>query len=571
MTHRPPFVVAGLLAGGLLFLPPVSGQSPGRAPVRAPHGMVASASERASQVGVDVLRRGGNAVDAAVAVGLALAVTHPTAGNLGGGGFSVIRMADGTSTVIDFRETAPGRAKRDLYLDERGAVIPEASTVGALAPGVPGTVAGLALALEKHGTRKWRDLVEPARRLAAEGFPVTRHLARDLRAHAPLLERFPESRRIFLKDGAFYREGDTFRQPELAQTLRRLRDRGPREFYEGRTAELIAEEMQAGGGLISREDLRGYRAVVRKPLRGAYRGYEILTMPPPSSGGTALLQMLNVLERFDVAALGHNSSQKQHVLIETMRRAFADRAQFLGDPDFVSVPVAGLTSRRYAAELFKTIDPARATPSDRISHGRPAAYESPETTHYSIVDAQGNAVSTTYTLNGAYGSGLTVTGAGFLLNNEMDDFTSKPGAPNLFGLIQGEANAIAPRKRPLSSMTPTLVLKDGKLRFVVGSPGGPTIINTVLQITVNVIDHGMNLQQAVDAPRIHHQWLPDQVRHEPFGLPRDVLDALKARGHRLAERPGNIGDAQAVMVDPETGDRLGASDPRNPDGRALGY
>jgi gamma-glutamyltranspeptidase / glutathione hydrolase len=570
----PPAGVLLFLIGFLAFLPlrapSYPGTAPTREPVRAPRGMVASSHRLASAVGVAVLQRGGNAVDAAVAVGLALAVVDPRAGNLGGGGFSVIRMADGTTSVVDFREVAPGRANRDMYLDREANVIPEASTVGALAAGVPGTVAGLALALEKHGTLRWRDLVEPARRLALDGFRVSHHFAADLRARTELLERFPESQRIFLRDGQFYREGDTFRQQDLARTLRRLQEKGPGEFYGGRTAELIVRQMEESGGLITLEDLERYRPILRQPVRGTYRGYEVLTMPPPSSGGAVLIEMLNILEQFDLRGIGHNSPEKYHILAEAMKRAFADRAEYFGDPAFVKVPVTGLTSKEYAQELFRSIDRKRATPSERVSPGRPARYESPETTHYSVVDAAGNAVSTTYTLNGAYGSGLTVRGAGFLLNNEMDDFTSKPGAPNLYGLIQGEKNAIAPGKRPLSSMTPTIILKDGRLFLVIGSPGGPTIINTVLQVTLNLVDHGMNLQEAIGAPRVHHQWLPDRIYHEPNGLPRDVVEALRAKGHRLEER-SPIGDAQGVVVDPATGMRLGASDPRNPDGRAAGY
>ncbi len=537
----------------------------------APHGMVASSSEIASRVGADVLKRGGNAVDAAVAVGLALAVTYPTAGNLGGGGFMVVRMADGRAAALDFREMAPARAHRDMYLDPKTKeVLPEASTVGYLAAGVPGTVAGMALARDRYGTRKWADLVEPARKLAVRGFPVSHDLAAELKAH-PRLARFAESRRVFQRNGKFYEPGETFRQPDLAATLGRIQRVGPSEFYQGKTARLLAEDMQRHGGLISLEDLKSYRPVVRTPLRGTYRGYEIVTMPPPSSGGIALLEMLNLLEPLGLRAMGHSSSRKYHALVEVMRRAFADRAEHLGDPDFVRVPTAGLTSKRYASDLFKTIDWDRATPSARVKAGAPARYESLQTTHYSVVDRAGNAVSTTYTLNAGYGSGATVTGAGFLLNNEMDDFTSKPGSPNQFGLLQGEANAIQPRKRPLSSMTPTIVLREGKLRFVTGSPGGPTIINTVLQTVINVVDHDMNLQQAVAAPRIHHQWMPDEIRHEPYGLAADVRAALEKMGHRFAPSARYIGDVQTVAVDPKTGWRMGASDPRSPDGGAVGH
>lgn len=547
---------------------PVSGQT---TPAYARHGMVASSSDHASRIGADVLKRGGNAVDAAVAVGLAMAVTYPTAGNLGGGGFMLLRMEDGRTAAIDFRETAPAKAHRELYVDPKtGKVREEESTVGYRAAGVPGSAAGFGLALEKFGTRKWSELIEPARQLADRGFPVSYDLAGELKTTS-VLGRFPETRRVFQRDGRFYEPGETFRQPDLAATLKRMQERGPREFYEGRTARLLAEDMERNHGLITLEDLKAYRPVVREVLQGSYRGYTILTMPPPSSGGIALLEMLNLLEPLDVKGMGHNSSRKYHALIEVMRRAFADRAEYLGDPDFVKVPVVGLTSKAYAQKLFKTIDFERATPSEKVRGGKPLGYESPQTTHYSVVDRFGNAVSVTYTLNTAYGSGATVKGAGFLLNNEMDDFTSQPGTPNRYGLLQGEANAIAPRKRPLSSMTPTIVLKDGRLRFVTGSPGGPTIINTVLQTVVNVIDHEMNIQQAVGAPRIHHQWMPDEIRHEPYGLAPDVIQALRAKGHRFVPNPRYIGDAQAIAVDPGSGWRMGASDPRSPDGLAVGH
>ncbi len=538
--------------------------------VRGQQGLVASSSEIATRVGVDILQNGGNAVDAAVAVGLALAVTHPTAGNIGGGGFMLVRMNDGHCAAIDYRETAPAAAARDMYLNEKGEVVPGASTVGHRAAGVPGSVAGFALALEKFGSMKWADVVEPARILASEGFPVSQALAEDLR-EADALAQFAESRRIFLNDGKFYDEGDTLRQPELAETLARLKERGPREFYEGRTAHLIVEEMKAGGGLITLEDLQSYRPVIREPLRGNYRGYAIITMSPPSSGGVALIEMLNMLERHDVASLGHDSSAKYHLLIEVMRRAFADRAILMGDPDVVEIPVRGLISKEYAAHLNKSIDLRRATPSSEVRHGDPIPYEAPQTTHYSIVDAAGNAVANTYTLNTAYGSGVTVRGAGFLLNNQMDDFTSKPGVPNAYGLIQSERNTIAPGKRPLSSMTPAIILKDGRLFMVVGSPGGPTIINTVLQVILNVIDHGMNIRRAVESPRIHHQWLPDRVDWEPSGLARDVRVELEKAGHQLASKGRLIGDVQGIMIDFSTGARYGASDPRGSTGAAMGY
>lgn len=570
-TNVPSLLLLAFLGCGAVR---VRAQAPGPQPIRAVHGMVAAREGHAARVGVEILRRGGNAVDAAVAVGLALAVTHPSAGNLGGGGFMVIRMANGSSVAIDYREVAPALARRDLYLDGAGNVIPDASTVGYRAVGVPGTVSGLALAQQKHGVLKWRDVVEPARRLAEQGFPVSFSLSASLRGDA-VLGRFSESRRVFLKNGAFFAPGETLRQPDLAQTLRRLQEAGPREFYEGETARRIADDMKASGGLITLDDLKRYKAVERSVLRGTYRGYEVVTMPPPSSGGVALLEMLNLLEPQDVAGIGFNSVQSNHLLIEVMRRAFADRSAFMGDPDFVKVPVQGLTSKRYAAEVAKTIDRDKATPSARTGAGKPQAHESEQTTHYSVVDAAGNAVSNTYTLNGSYGSGVTARGTGVLLNNEMDDFTSKPGVPNQFGLIQGEANAIAPFKRPLSSMTPTILVKNNKPFLVIGSPGGPTIITTVLQVLLNVVDHGMNLREAVGAPRLHHQWLPDAINVEAYKMSKDMIEVLQGRGHVFGPKAGKAGnywgDAQGVMIDPATGLRLGASDPRSQDGLAAGY
>jgi gamma-glutamyltranspeptidase / glutathione hydrolase len=540
-------------------------------PVRARHGIVASASPIASRVGMEILQRGGNAIDAAVGVGLALAVTWPSAGNLGGGGFMMIRRAGGDTEVIDYRERAPLAASRDMYLDGDGNVIKDASTVGYKAIGVPGSVAGLALASTRHGKLKWAEVIEPARRLADEGFTVPFHVARSLRASSDLLSRFPESKRIFLRDGNDINEGEIFKQPELAATLGRLKASGPREFYEGDTARRIVEDVKANGGLLSAEDLKTYEPTIRKPLHGTYRGYEIITMPPPSSGGVALLEMLNMLEPYNIAGMEPNSSAAIHLMVEIERRAFADRAAFLGDTDFVSnVPISGLISKEYAANLIKTINPDRATPSSEIREGSPVAYESPETTHFTVIDEEGNVVSNTYTLNNSYGSGVTARGTGVLLNNEMDDFTSKPGVANAYGLLQSENNAIAPRKRPLSAMTPTIVLKDGKVIFALGSPGGPTIINTVFQVIVNMLDFRMNLQQAIDAPRYHHQWMPDHIRWEPFGLNADTRKALEARGHQFADKPGYMGDCEGVMIDAETGMRLGASDPRL-GGAAVGY
>ena len=545
-----------------------------RPPVRGRHGMVSSVSQIASQVGVDVLKRGGNAIDAAVAVGLALAVVWPSAGNLGGGGFMVIRLADGRTTAIDYREMAPAAAHRNVYLDAKGEYIKESSQYGHRAGGVPGTVAGLALALEKYGKLKWATVVEPARRLAADGFPVWYQLERSLKGSSEQLSRYPETKRIFLRDGRPYETGDRFRQPELAQVLARLKSAGPREFYTGRTARLIEASMKrvAGDGPVwmTVDDLKNYRAIERTPLRGTYRGYEIITMPPPSSGGIAMLEMLNILERYNLKEMGAGSSAALHLQVEAMRRAFADRAEFLGDPDFVRVPVAGLTSRAYADKLAGTIDPLRATPSSALGHGDPLPHESEETTHFTVVDREGNVVSNTYTLNDSYGNKITVEGTGILLNNEMDDFAPKPGSPNFSGLIQGEANAVAARKRPLSSMTPTIVLRDGQLWFAVGSPGGPTIINTVTQIIVNIIDFGMNIQQAIDWPRVHHQWMPDEIRYEPFGVNPDTLRRLQEMGHRFTATPRQMGDAEGIMIEDKTGVRLGGSDPRL-DGKSVGY
>ncbi|HEX7705023.1 MAG TPA: gamma-glutamyltransferase [Thermoanaerobaculia bacterium] len=546
-----------------------------REPVRARNAMVASVSEIASRVGSDVMKKGGNAVDAAIAVGFALAVTWPSAGNIGGGGFMLIHKGDGATEAIDYRERAPLAAHRTMYLDAEGNVIPKLSTDGHLAAGVPGTVAGFFMAHQRHGKLEWHELVEPAVKLASEGFEVSHHLSMSLRAKSTIdrMAGYPESRRIFQRDGRFYEMGERFVQPELAKVLARIQ-KNPRDFYEGETAKMIVADMKANGGLITHEDLRTYTATVRQPLRSTYRGHEIITMPPPSSGGIALIAMLNMLEPLDLKEMGWHSSRYVHAMTEVMRRAFADRAAFLGDADFVDVPVAALTSREWARDRAATIDPERATPSLELAPGKPEAYESPETTHYTIVDPQGTIVSNTYTLNAGYGAGVVAKGTGILLNNEMDDFTPKPGVGNVYGLIQGEGNAIEPRKRPLSSMTPTIVLKGGKLHFGVGSLGGPTIINTVLHVIVNVIDFEMNLQQAIDAPRFHHQWLPDHIYWEPFDLQADTRQALEEMGHQFRARPGFsspvIGDAHGVMIDPVSGMRLGASDPRN-GGAAAGW
>ena len=536
-----------------------------RLPLRAHHAMVASVDANASRVGADIMKRGGNAIDAAVGVALTLAVTWPEAGNIGGGGFMLIRKADGAEDALDYRERAPLSATKDMYLDASGNVIKDASLVGHRASGVPGTIAGLAAAHKKYGKLPWAELVEPARKLAAEGFHVSEYFARSInnKRYADRMKPFPESWRIYQRSGNPFKPGDLFVQPELAATLARIQ-KDPADFYRGETARLIVSEMKKNGGNLTAEDLAKYQPTFRKPLHSRYRGYEIITMPPPSSGGIALIEMLNMLEPLDLKAMGWHSSEEVHTLVEVMRRAYADRAKYLGDTDFVTgVPVAALTSRAYADKRRKDIVP-RATDS------RALPYESPETTHFTIIDGDGSVVSNTYTLNESYGSAVTVTGAGFLMNDEMDDFTSKPGVPNTYGLIQSEANAIAPNKRPLSSMTPTIVLKDGKVAFATGSPGGGTIINTVLQVITNVIDYGMNIQEAVDAPRFHHQWLPDHIFWEAYEFSRDTGDALTKMGYLFDEKPGFLVDAESIAVDPATGDRLGASDPRR-GGIAAGW
>ncbi|MGB8507778.1 MAG: gamma-glutamyltransferase, partial [Pyrinomonadaceae bacterium] len=529
----------------------------------------------ASTVGVDVLRRGGNAVDAAIAVAFALAVTYPAAGNLGGGGFMMIRLRDGRVTAIDYREMAPASAVRNVYLDREGNLLKGegSSTVGYRASGVPGTVAGMELALKKYGSGKftWAQLVEPARRLAGEGFQLSYNLARSLHAQNENMEPYAESKRIYQNGRKFYEEGDVWRQPDLAATFARLQRFGAREFYEGRTARLIAEDMRRGGGLVTLDDLKNYVAKERTPLRSTYRGYEVISMPPPSSGGAVLIEMLNILEGYDLKHMGATSSERYHLTTEAMRRAFADRAEYMGDADFVKVPVAGMIDKSYAERLRGDIKLNRASTSADVRAGRPTGYESEETTHFTVVDAMGNAVSNTYTLNDSYGSKVVMRGTGILMNDEMDDFAAKPGTPNAYGLIQGERNAVAPRKRPLSAMTPTFVMRqDGTLWFAVGSPGGPTIINTVLQVITNVVDFDMNIQQAIDAPRIHHQWLPDEIVYEPYGMSADTFRALTERGHRITEKPRYMGDAQGIMIEEKTGVRLGASDPRN-FGEPAGY
>ena len=571
-------LTTGLFAfpGSQLFrgIAPDAVRAASREPVRARHGIVASTNEVASRVGVDIMKRGGNAIDAAIAVAFAVAVTHPAAGNLGGGGFMMIRLKNGKTTAIDYREMAPAAATHNIYLDKDGQLIKGegGSLVGYRAAGVPGTVRGMELALKKYGSGKvsWSQLIEPARRLAI-GFTVTHTLARSLRGSNDYLSQYSETKRIYLNDGKFYNEGDLFRQPDLAATFARLQSAGPNEFYEGQTARMIVDDVKHHNGLITLADMRGYVAKERQPVRGNYRGYEVISMPPPSSGGAVLIEMLNILEGYDLSKFDSASSERYHLMTEAMRRAFADRAEFMGDSDFVKVPVAGLVEKSYAAKLRSTISTERASTSVEISAGQPVGHESEETTHFTVVDAEGNAVANTYTLNNSYGSAAVAKRTGIILNDEMDDFAAKPGTPNMYGLIQGERNAVAPHKRPLSAMTPTFVLrKDGSLWFTVGSPGGPTIINTALCVIINVVDYEMDIQQALDFPRIHHQWLPDELIFEPYGLSGDTQKALTALGHKLA-RPRYLGDAEGIMIEEKTGMRLGATDPRRSDGLAVGY
>ena len=564
--------------------------------VRGAKAMVASDEPLASAAGVEILKKGGNAVDAAVAVGFALAVVGPRAGNLGGGGFMLVRLGDGRTTFLDFREVAPGHSSRDMYILPDGTLDGDAATIGYRSVGVPGTVAGLELALKKYGKLTLAQVMAPAIRLAEQGFPVSEKLARELAAHGSLLERFPMSKRIFLKDGALYQPGEILRQPELAATLKRIARHGSAEFYRGETARKLASEMERMNGPITLEDLANYKVKVREPLRASYQAggarWEVISSPPPSSGGVAMIEALNMLN--GVPLKPWDDAQSVHMVAETLRRVFADRAAYLADPDFAHVPVQGLTDPRYARELFASIDALHASSSQTVRAGNPAPFDAPaaggsgsglardaspgriavspteghNTTHYSVVDAAGNAVATTYTLNNSYGSGVTCS-AGFLLNDEMDDFTTQPGVPNkLFGLMQSEANAIAPGKRPLSSMTPTILLRNGKLSFVTGSPGGPTIISVTLLSVLDWMRLGMEAQAAINAPRFHHQWLPDTLLVEE-SFPDELVKALEARGHKVTRR-GHLGLVNAIGIDPRTGERLGAADPRD-EGSAKGY
>jgi gamma-glutamyltranspeptidase/glutathione hydrolase len=558
-------------------------------PVHAQHAIVVSVHEMASRAGVEIMQAGGNAVDAAVATGFALAVVHPAAGNIGGGGFMLIRMADGKTHFLDYREKAPAAATRDMYLDPQGNVIPGASEVGYKSIGVPGSVAGMVFAEQKYGKLTLKQVMAPAIRLAHEGYALTWGEARDMQRDSDLA-KFPESRRVFQRDGNYYQPGEIFRQPDLAHTLQRIADK-PDDFYHGALARELAAAMQKGGGLMTVDDLAQYEVKEREPVRGTYREYEVISAPPPSSGGTVLIESLNILEGYDLAKMGNRSAQSIHYTIEAFRRAFFDRAEFMGDPDFSKIPVAQLIDKKYAAAWRESIEPVRASPSLGLkrpevfheleqyaaTHLQPLGmHEGPHTTHYSVVDADGNAVAVTTTINSWFGSQVTAEGLGFLLNDEMDDFSAKPNVPNSDGLIQGAANAIGPGKRPLSSMTPTIVVRDGKPFLVLGSPGSSKIITTVANVLMGVVDYGMNIQEAVNAPRFHNQWLPDVLNVEKWFSP-DTVSALEKMGYNVQiglHDGDNVSpywsDAECIVVDAKTGERLGASDGRN-GGKAVGY
>lgn len=539
-------------------------------PASAHNGMVATSHTLATEVALKVLKDGGNAVDAAVTAGFALAVTQPRSGNIGGGGFMLISKGDGSAPeAIDYREKAPSAATETMYQDESGNVIQNRSRFTHLAAGVPGTVAGLAMALERHGTLSLKQALAPAIELAREGFIVPQRFSEGLEQARERLQRWPATQATFYKkDGSAWKAGERFRQPELATTLQRIADEGVKGFYQGETAQLIVEEMERHGGLITRQDLIDYQPIVRAPVHGNYRGYDIYSMSPPSSGGAHIVQILNILEGFPIRELGHNSADTIHYMAEAMKLAYADRSEYLGDTDYVDVPLKGLTSKSYAEQLRQGIKQDKARPASDIRPGQPPGYESPETTHFSVVDKWGNAVSNTYTINFSYGSGITVEGAGFLLNNEMDDFSAKPGVPNAYGLIGGEANKVEPGKRMLSSMSPTIVRKDNRNFLVTGSPGGSRIITTTLQVIMNVIDHDMNIQTAVNAPRIHHQWLPDQIRIEQ-GVSTDTVRLLEGRGHKVVTNSA-MGAIQSIMIG-EDGTLYGGADPRRSTSSAMGY
>jgi gamma-glutamyltranspeptidase / glutathione hydrolase len=551
-------------------------------PTHAPKAMVTTVHPEASKAGVAIMQQGGNAVDAAVAIGFALTVVYPEAGNIGGGGFMLFRRPDGEVHFLDYREKAPAKATANMYLDRQGNVIPDLSTVGYRAIAVPGSVAGLAYAQQHWGKLSLKQVMEPAIRLARDGFVLEYDQAKSFQNHD--LAKFPESRRIFQRDGNYYQPVELFKQPELAKTLERIAG-NPEDFYQGAMARELADALQKGGGLITADDLAHYEVKERQPIRGTYRGYEIISAPPPSSGGVALIEVLNILEGYDLAKQGEDSAQAIHLTAEAYRRAFFDRAEFLGDPDFSKIPVAQLIDKRYGNAWRDTINLRRASPSSTLrrpaifsqldsyasTHPQPTSIREPEhTTHYSVVDPDGNAVSVTTTLNNNFGSAVTAEGLGFLLNDEMDDFAAKQGVPNLYGLIQGPANAVGPGKRPLSAMTPTIMLKHGKLFLVLGSPGGPTIITTVANVLMGVVDYGLNIQEAVNAPRFHNQWMPDNIKLEQIGFSPDTIRILEHMGHKIDVSERFWGDAECIAIDDQSSERLGASDGRN-NGKAVGF
>jgi gamma-glutamyltranspeptidase/glutathione hydrolase len=572
-----PFSIILLIV--VLWISPLSASM---RPTHAQKAMVVSIHELASDAGVEVLKAGGNAIDAAVATGFALAVVHPQAGNIGGGGFMLIRMADGTTHFLDYREKAPKAATMDMYLDKDGNVVPRLSTVGYKAIAVPGSVAGMAKAEKDWGKLGLARVMAPAIKLAREGFPLPYEYEKEFQDDN--LSQFPESCRIFQRNGNYYKSGEIFKQPELARTLERIAQ-NPDDFYKGALAKEIAAAMQKGGGLITAEDMAAYEVKDREPVRGSYRGYDIVSAPPPSSGGIALVETLNILENYDLPKLGNRSADAIHLTIEAFRRAFMDRAEFLGDPDYTKIPVASLIDKKYAAAWRQSLNPERASVSKEMkrpvsafneldvqAHLAAVAIPEPEhTTHYSVVDEAGNAVAVTTTLNGGFGSFVTTEGLGFLMNNEMDDFAAKQGVPNMYGLIQGPGNAVGPGHRPLSAMTPTIVTKEGKLFLVLGSPGGPTIITTVANVLMGVVDYGLDIQQAVDAARFHNQWLPDEIRVERGRISPDTVKLLEAKGHKINSRASYWGDAECIMIDPRTGERLGGHDSRHDYGKAVGY
>nr|WP_245635124.1 gamma-glutamyltransferase [Marinobacterium profundum] len=568
--------LASLLLGASVWLMPTAVQAAAilegdrSVPVDARNGMVVTSHYLATDEALKVLENGGNAIDAAVTAAFALAVTQPRSGNIGGGGFMLVSSETaGEVVAIDYREKAPAGATRDMFLDKDGNADSELSRYSHKAAGVPGTVAGLALALEKYGTLSLADALAPAIRLAEEGFVIPSRFSDGIKASAETLGKFDSSAKVFFKpDGSFYEPGEVFVQKDLAATLKRIAAQGVKGFYEGETADLIVAQMQRGGGLISLDDLKNYAPAIRQPVHGSYRGYDVYSMSPPSSGGTHVVQILNMLEAYPIAEKGHNSAATIHLMAESMKRAYADRSEYLGDTDFVKVPVAGLTSKEYAAELRAGIDPNKATDSASLKPGNPVPYESNETTHFSVVDKFGNAVSNTYTINFSYGSHIVVDGAGFLLNNEMDDFSAKPGVANAYGLLGGEANKVEPGKRMLSSMSPTIVQKDGKNFLVTGSPGGSRIITTTLQVLMNVIDHNLNIQAAVSAPRVHHQWLPDEIRVEE-GISPDTVKLLEGLGHKVSQQAA-MGAIQSIMVGAD-GTFYGGADPRRSTSSAKGF